>query len=1065
MYQMPGVFSRPPFGDSVTWVSKLLEPVNRELNAEYGDDIARLRGKVGEFYENKNPFIDDIGLLRSSYDRIVLVPLQVDGYFMVDALENNFSTQFEFLVYVLKNTPSGTAVVATQYKGRNGLGSVLSEIQIRYLKDLYPNFIYLTKADQIPYCSQYLVPIVDGVVGLSSSIIAHGALWQKPVLAFGRSHVSEFASKDTFEGFFGEVDKRQPVNRDKELQSFLAASQIPVNDILEDPTTVLGLEGGFILRPERHYEQLDFDAAVASQPFPVNETYKDIILNASKGCSVVSFDIFDTLLVRTHAQPSDVFEIVGGRYASELGVTVSLFSALRRDAERRAFQKAVDAGRGEITLKEIYADLADFLGREAGALEQVAQYEIEVEQNCLTRRESVCAAFDRLKAEGRRIILVSDMYLPPEVLTAVLKKNEITGYSKLYVSCDVGVKKHSGKLFDHVLDELQISSDQMLHVGDNEHGDIKMAQARGINTVHVKRPWEAFEQSALYQEVWSPTSSRHEMDLKRVLSVMAKDQFAEANQLSSWFHGDSKKLGYFGMGPLLFDYTNWLIRSSIDNGVKKLFFLARDGKIMKEAYDRLSAQVPGAPSSEYLLCSRRAVNVANLKDRNAIERLLEIEYTKGTLAEYVEHRFGIPAHKLPSDKLAKYGVAQDTSIGTHSKFDIKPFIREISDIILDNAAKERALYKEYLREVGFSGDGIAVVDIGYAGTMQESLCVLAGLERLDGYYVITFRSALERMRRAPLTFNGYLGNFIDRHDTTQLWARHVPLYETMFSTEETSFVRFMMLDNKRVPVYMAAGRGDEVRVNVVTGIRRGALRFIDSMVAAFGTQASTMDIGNEKALKTLAKFFANPKKEDAKILLGVAFEDAYGGGRGTILLAQQQVPGEVWHAGRSALDAGDRDRALKRKSSTAEEATITGGVMLNASHLQTVIGERSRTAYRVPVGAEDGMLCYGPYRTFAAGRWMAVFVLHSDVKLEASLFLEVVKGQSEIISRQKLKSRVIDGTQSFYLDFEITDVNKTIEFRVWVKDARTVSGLKLLSVSAYPCPVKLSTDKERKRLF
>ncbi|WP_406852579.1 HAD-IA family hydrolase [Brevundimonas sp. BH3] len=1049
-YQMPGVFSRPPFGDSVTYTDKLLEPIPSEYCNGELFQVENLRKCVGEFYDDYNPFSKDIRNIRSSYDHIVLVPLQVDGYFMVDALENNFSTQFDFLVYVLENTPSDIAVIATQYKGRNGLGSVLNDGHIRYLKESYKNFVYLTKSDAVPYCSQYLAPHVDGIVGLSSSIIAHGALWQKPVLAFGRSHVSEFATADTFNKFVDQVRLHQAIDRDAEILSFVNASQISVSDILANPTRALGLDATVDSNINTCFEHLDFEAALASQPDTQRASYTKAIVDAARGCSVVSFDIFDTLLVRTYAKPVDVFEVVGARYADSLGLTAQLFTTYRRDAERRAFQQAVSAGRGEIHLQQIYDELARIIGVNPHDLDAVAQYEIEVELQCLTRREPVCAAFDKLKTQGKRIVLVSDMYLPSEVLRAALEQNGIEGYEKLYLSCDIGLKKHSGKLFEYVLSDLQIAADRVLHVGDNEHGDIKMAAAQGINTIHVMRPWDTFEKSALYENVWSSTSVRHELDLRRVLAVMAKDEYADAHVPTSWFDGDASKLGYFGLGPLLFDYTNWLIQMSVKNGTKKLFFLARDGKIMKEAYDLLAMNVPNAPKSEYLLCSRRAVNVANLTDGKALERLLELEYTTGTLAAYIEGRFGIPAHRIPKDILEKHGLELNTVVGTSSGIDAKPLVRDISPMILQNASEERALYLEYLRDVGFSGADISVVDIGYAGTMQESLLDLAGLEHLAGYYVVTFRPALDRMRRAPLSFYGYLGNFVDRHDTTQLWARHVPLYETMFSTEETSFMRFMVMEGRRVPVYMNAGRGDALRVDVVKNIRRGALRFIRSMTAAFGDEASTINIGPEKALKTLASYFAGPSKEDAKILQGVAFEDAYGGGRGTVILAQDRVPGEVWRAGRAAL-TGEDDRRGGRHSAVVNAAEpISGGVMFNANHLQTNIGLRERTSYRVPEGASDGMLCFGPYRRFERGKWTAVYVIHTDRSADVSLNIEVVMGQSDILSRQKLTSRTIEGVHSFSVDFDVPSTDRDIEFRVWVKDAASVAGLKVLSVSAYP---------------
>lgn len=62
---------------------------------------------------------------------------------------------------------------------------------------------------------------------------------------------------------------------------------------------------------------------------------------------VVSFDIFDTLLVRTYANPKDVFRHI------EETEEVPLFTELRVNAENEA---RLLSSQEEITLDEIYAE-------------------------------------------------------------------------------------------------------------------------------------------------------------------------------------------------------------------------------------------------------------------------------------------------------------------------------------------------------------------------------------------------------------------------------------------------------------------------------------------------------------------------------------------------------------------------------------------------------------------------------------------------------------------------------------------------------------------------------------
>lgn len=77
------------------------------------------------------------------------------------------------------------------------------------------------------------------------------------------------------------------------------------------------------------------------------------------------------------------------------------------------------------------------------------------------------------------------MYIPADSLGPLLERLGVMVPSDgLYVSCDVGCSKHSGKLFAHVLKAEGITGAELVHTGDNAHADIRMAQLHGIQTVH-----------------------------------------------------------------------------------------------------------------------------------------------------------------------------------------------------------------------------------------------------------------------------------------------------------------------------------------------------------------------------------------------------------------------------------------------------------------------------------------------------------------------------------------------------------------------------------------------------
>lgn len=118
-------------------------------------------------------------------------------------------------------------------------------------------------------------------------------------------------------------------------------------------------------------------------------------INALRECDVVSFDIFDTLLVRKLQKPTDLFKMI------EITSNAPGFAHQRIYAERRA-RSEVDFE--EITLDEIYDRLPT-------RFKKIQDTEKATESMVLYRNRIVAELYKAAVAEKKRIIAISDMYL------------------------------------------------------------------------------------------------------------------------------------------------------------------------------------------------------------------------------------------------------------------------------------------------------------------------------------------------------------------------------------------------------------------------------------------------------------------------------------------------------------------------------------------------------------------------------------------------------------------------------------------------------------------------------
>lgn len=165
-----------------------------------------------------------------------------------------------------------------------------------------------------------------------------------------------------------------------------------------------------------------------------------------------SWDCFDTLVTRRKLDPLTVFHDMGAR----LGMPD--FTHRRKAAESRA----------PWTLASIYEELAKDYGWSDAEKERIKALEIEAEL------EHCCPIVENLRQVKDGDLIVSDMYLPAEVIEQILRKNGLTADVQIFVSTG---GKSSGTIWGtlpHI--------DQ--HIGDNLHSDFHSPQTHGIIGVH-----------------------------------------------------------------------------------------------------------------------------------------------------------------------------------------------------------------------------------------------------------------------------------------------------------------------------------------------------------------------------------------------------------------------------------------------------------------------------------------------------------------------------------------------------------------------------------------------------
>lgn len=270
---------------------------------------------------------------------------------------------------------------------------------------------------------------------------------------------------------------------------------------------------------------------------------------------VISFDIFDTLILRPFVRPTDLFWMMG-QELNDPGFHDRRIMA-ESDARRRKGS--------EITLDEIYENL--------DVPENVKELECELETTLCFRNEPVCKELDDY-SKDHTIIITSDMYLPRSVIEAILEKNGIR-YDRLYLSSEIGKTKHSGKLFDHILEDLSIPPSKMLHIGDNRHSDVNVPKRKGIRTSYRKAPISEYLGKHTDERRYL---RRHDGLISSI--IIAMDMMRKEDE-NIWYD-----IGNRYGGPLAYAYSRYL--KEVCGKDSLIAFASRDGYSLKKCFELLS---------------------------------------------------------------------------------------------------------------------------------------------------------------------------------------------------------------------------------------------------------------------------------------------------------------------------------------------------------------------------------------------------------------------------------------------------------------------------------------------
>lgn len=988
---MPGLFMRPPFPrtisfdpmglykDSVFGTGDLsqVQATDSELETYY-----RLRNDYDLFFEENKVKALILSKLRNAdnFQQYILVPLQISQYFGFYA-NCKYSSQFEFLLDVLNNTPKDIGVIATQYISGFVQDTAINDKNIDFLNSNFSNFLYSKEFELVDNISQFIVPWADGTCSISSTIGLQCKFFNRKLISPSRSHLSYLADQISL----NEGNTRS-LNNDHLMAIMLSRQVFLEERLLGDPEYLMSIlvemfqnfkngKSGIDLLPEpttesskenyHLYMQASSPAAANRQlgklghtnAANINNDYlKNIVRRIKEEASLVSFDVFDTLLCRSVFKPEDVFLMMQKELQSktnpiQLPSHIShSFAVLRAGVERqlrRERDAQLQAGLSadyteEITIEEVYSLLIERFGGDREHIFQLIELEQKLELSVLQERPVGKYLFQEALKAGKPILIVSDFIHDETFVVQALRNAGYTQYDKIYVSSKIGKKKHSGDLFAHIAKEIKVDTKSILHIGDNSIGDLSKAQEAGWNSIQITSARERAIEIMKTREI-SPEVINKSFFLRSALSMFAEefyqiksydtiDKTSEMEEKRGFLENEVE-FGYLALGPIMVSFSDWIIQQAMAKNCTSIVCFARDCYLPYHIINKiLSARGKEQEMDvHYIATSRKGLMGMNIyTPEDFLTVRIDDFARKNPFSSLVSSRFGLDPTIISRNVLERWNVtALDTPVGKLTPAAIYGVIYEHAlekwDEISKPIKQKREAYKKYLIQEGVDLSKKTLgVDFGYKGTTHKMINSLfeGGLESA---FFMTFA---DDFGQDPIenAESYYKGNVNSAYKTGVMLSHNL-IIETLVNEANGSLIE-VSEDNSEIRI-IKEELGSAEHLSKINAIHRGVLQFADRWLKTFKDLPELTSLESNSGEYILTNFLLTPSKREARILKGLVFDNAYAGHSKRYILAPKEgysLKESIWKEGHQVLylqeDKGKTKTKPKSESTTNGDSPV-----------------------------------------------------------------------------------------------------------------------------------------------
>lgn len=606
---------------------------------------------------------------------------------------------------------------------------------------------------------------------------------------------------------------------------------------------------------------------------------------ASEKCKAVSFDVFDTLVLRNVYAPTDLFHLLDREYEKVFELASYNRFQLIRIAAENVCRKRVFEAHGEyedITIDEIYTTIADLYNLNLQKLELLKKKEIELEYEFCIPRQTGKELFELAKDSGKKIVITSDMYLSKEDIKGILDKCGYKEITDVYVSSETRRGKYTGSVYKHLAKWLRCHKEEIVHIGDNYKTDVEQAIKYGIKAYHLPKCSDLFWGNEMDCVKGAPAavifglngsendyscSTRYNFGVRCLLSQVVNkffdNPFTGFNSESD-FDVDPYFIGYFALGMHLWSVAKWIKQNAGD--YRKIHFLSRDGYVIKKVYDIINKGNSLTPS-EYTYMSRNLIVLCDIEKPDDLWSFREkLGVYQASPAKYVRILSPCIAESVVENikmEIKKAGISYENAVENEESFAAT--IRILQKYVdWELLFAFRSNLKSYFETIFRSNE--CIVDAGYNGRVESAIAKLCGI-KLDSFY---FHVAEDKFYDSQYKYGFSNKCFYNSHPITSYLVRE------QFISKLDPPIKGIEFNNGNSNIMFGNADIDEETEYITNICQNAAVEFAEDIAKVFGDYIEMIGFRRGDASRPFDYLCNYGKDLDINIFSHAEFEDDFG---------------------------------------------------------------------------------------------------------------------------------------------------------------------------------------------